>query len=159
MRETHVYNKRPNLVIYISLESTFLIVKQKILEEVSHHQFDNEELDDIIVKLFEQLLSALFNLMDKSYASMYDQIYQGTLDYLMYCGLSQETAFRMTHLSEMMIMKAVFDSVPMIDCTEYMRAQEFTFTNKADLMVTFQLQNAKTFNSGTNSGYRNILSV
>ena len=72
----------------------------------------------------------------------YKECYQGNIDYLEYCGLSQNTSFKIVHLTEMMLIRAVFDTYPILDDKKLITILDHKLMNLRDLLIMIKFNNA-----------------
>ena len=113
-------NIKTSLVI-ICFRTIIDFIKSSISMSLPDKYFDDEELTGIAKDIIVNAYNDIFNICSLS-GSLNDDhdkadVYQQSIDYLMYCGLDQDTAFRLTHHSESLILHAILDVVPDIDDT------------------------------------------
>ena len=122
-------------IIIVPLDDIFHHVKALFRNELPVAWFDNNEIDEIIIRIFSITIKNILNEIDIISSTMYKDCYQGNIDYLEYCGISQTTAFRITHLSEMGILKAIFDTCPILDDKNMFKIKEHRLMNMCDLYL------------------------
>ena len=94
-------NAKERAIIIVPVENAFNEVKNLFRKEIPKNWFDNNEIDEIIVRIFNIIISNILKTIEYRNSKNYDDCYQGNLDYLEYCGLSQKTSFQIVHLSNL----------------------------------------------------------
>lgn len=148
----YYYPNQPSkrTAIVISIEYILNEVKELFRSELPSAWFDNNEIDEIILRIFNIIISNIFNDITEKDSKRYETGYQSTLDYLMYCGVSQQTAFRIVHFTEMNILRTIFNTYSNIDNREQIKILEFHFFNKTNLLI---IANVKEHASTPNHPY------
>lgn len=121
-------------IIIVSLEEVYYQIMDLFRNELSKFWFENNEIDEIIKRIFDITVRNILNDIDKC-QDLYNQCYLGNIDYLEYCGVSQSTAFKITHLCEMGILKAIFDTCPTLDDKDLFSIQGHNILNMTDLHI------------------------
>lgn len=128
-------NVKEKTAIIISIESVFYEVKNLFKNEIPKNWFDNNEVDEIIIRIFNIMISSILNNIEYKNSKSYQECYQGNIDYLEYCGLSQTTAFKIVHLSEMMLLKTIFGTYPILDDKNILTIINHKLINIKDLLI------------------------
>ncbi len=143
-------NKSSRVVIVISVEDVYYNVKCLFRSDLPTTWFDNNEVDEIITRIFNITISNILNNVGNKSQNMYNECYQGNIDYLEYCGISQTTAFKIVHVSEMGILKSIFDSCPILDDSEIINIVEYKFLYMSDLHIIVEFKNLKNYEQNIN---------
>lgn len=144
-------------VIIVSVENVFNEVKNLFKNEIPKNWFDNNEVDEIIIRIFNIIISNILKTIEFKNTKNYDDCYQGNLDYLEYCGLSQKTSFQIVHLSEMLLIRSIFETYPILDNTNLITVFDYKLINLKDLLITVIFNNQDNNYATTNnySNYKN----
>ncbi len=143
-------NKSSRVVIVISVEDVYYSVKCLFKSELPATWFDNNEVDEIITRIFNITISNILNNVGNKSPNVYNECYQGNIDYLEYCGISQTTAFKIVHVSEMGILKSIFDACPILDDSELINIIEYKFLYMSDLHIIVEFKNLKNYEQNIN---------
>lgn len=142
--------KSSRAIIIVPLDDIYRQVKTLFKSELPQSWFDNNEIDEIITRIFDITIKNILNDIEIKHLDMYKQCYQGNIDYLEYCGISQTTAFKITHLSEMGILRAIFDTCPVLDDKRVFSIYEHKFVNMSDLHIIVQFNSNQTYEQNFN---------
>ena len=137
-------------IIIVSIENVFNEVKGLFKSEIPKAWFDNNEIDEIITRIFNITVTSILNTDEYKNSKTNKDCYQGNIDYLQYCGLSQNTSFRIVHLSEMMLIRAVFDTFPILDDKQLITILDHKLMNLRDLLIMIKYNTESNFNAATN---------
>lgn len=133
-----MYSKNKVAVI-VPLEHIYLEIKTLFKQELPLQWFHEDEIDEIIIRIFNITFSCIFNLIEVKNTKLYKTCYQGNVDYLEYCGLKTELANRIVHLMEMKILNAVFNIIPTLDNKNQVNIISYQFVDKKDLFIIIKL--------------------
>lgn len=140
-------------IIIVSIDNVFNEVKNLFKKEIPKNWFDNNEVDDIIIRIFNITVSSILNTEEYKNSKSYKECYQGNIDYLEYCGLSQGTSFKIVHLTEMMLIRAVFDTYPILDDRKLITVLDHKFMNLRDLLIMVKFNNESNHNATQSISY------
>jgi hypothetical protein len=141
-------------VIILSVEDVYRRVIQQFKNELPVAWFDNNEVNEIITTIFNGTISSiLYNIGAKS-LNNYKECYQGNIDYLEYCGLSQEISFQIVHICEMGILKSIFDACPFLDDEKILTIIDFKYMFMIDLHIIVEFKEPNIYEQNTNHTHR-----
>lgn len=154
-------SSKNKVIIAVTLESIFLEVKTLFRQELPLQWFEVNEIDEILIRIFNITISSIFNSMHNKNSELYKNCYQGNIDYLEYCGLSQSLASRIVHITELNIIKAIFETFPTLDDLKYVTVLDYHFVDKKDLfiIINFKLNDTtyETFNHNPNYSFTGLV--
>lgn len=137
-------------LIIVSIENVYYDIKQMFRHELPAQWFDNNEVDEIILRIFNITISNILNNIGHPSEKLYKDCYQGNIDYLEYCGISQSTAFRIAHSSEMDILKSIFDTYPILDDIKMFKILDYKLMYKTDLHIVVEFNHTQTYEQNIN---------
>jgi hypothetical protein len=140
-------------IIIVSVDDVFNQVKSLFKNEIPKSWFDNNEVDEIITRIFNITISSILNTDEYKSSKRHKECYQGNIDYLEYCGLSQNTSFKIVHLTEMMLIRAVFDTYPILDDKKIITIIDYNFINLRDLLIVIKYNNESNYNAAEPINY------
>lgn len=127
-------------IIIVPLDNIYHQVRNLFKQELPLAWFDNNEINEIILRIFDITVNNILNEINLISSNTYKECYQGNIDYLEYCGISQTTAFKITHVSEMGILKEIFNICPVLDDKNMFTIEEHKIMNMCDLYLTVKIK-------------------
>lgn len=142
-------------VIIVSLETAFFEIKQLIKHSIVHPVFNFKDLDEIVITIFTDITVSIFSSIRKNDKNLHNSCCQGSVDYLEYRGLSHEDAFKIVHITELCILKTIFEICPILDNNDFVKILDYSFVNNCDLFINvrFNLDSITNDTNNYNSNY------
>jgi hypothetical protein len=151
-----MFNENRNIIILICFKNIIGVITSTIKTKLPIKYFDNKELNEIANVLLTNIYMDIFNISSingeindySEHDTDKTDVYQNSVDYLMYCGLDQDSAFRVTHHAETLVLHAILDVVPDID-----NKNKFNIINmnlkETEFKLTVRVKNEQSYNFNT----------
>lgn len=103
-----------------------------------------QETTDRVVKL---LLDSLFLDLTKVSSTLKSECFQGVIDYLCYCGISDEHSFVIINEVDNQLMNIVFSTIPFIENEQLINLKDHKIFCRKDLAIHAKINKGRISNS------------